>query len=81
MQLQDILFQQADTPVHKAFSVMDWLERNSIELVKHFPYSPDLNPIEYVWIERLHRQYPRIGDTPGGKAAVKKKLPQVLLLV
>ena len=29
----------------------------------------------------LHQQYPRIGNTPGGKQAVKKRLAQVLPLV
>ena len=29
----------------------------------------------------MHQQYPRIGDTPGGKEAVKERLTQVLLLV
>jgi len=45
--MQDILFQQDNAPVHKAYNVMDWLERNSIEEVEHPPYSPDLNPIEH----------------------------------
>ena len=48
IQLEDILFQQDNAPVHKAYSVMDWFERNSIKLEKHPPYSPDLNPIENV---------------------------------
>jgi len=84
MQLEDILFQQDNAPVHKAYNVMDWLERHSIEVVDHSPYSPDLNPIEHVWVELkkgLHQQYPRIADTPGGKETVKKRLAQVLPLV
>jgi transposase len=63
---------------------MDWFERNCVELVEHSPYSLDLNPIKHVWVElkkRFHQQYPRIGDTPGGKKAVKKRLAQVLPLV
>ena len=51
MQLENILFQQDNAPVHKAYSVMDWFERNCIEFVEHPPYSPDLNPIEHVWVE------------------------------
>ena len=40
--------------------------------------------MEHVWVElkkRLHQQYPRIGDTPEGKKAVKKRLAEVLPLV
>ena len=37
--------------LHKAYNVMDWLERHSIEVVDHPPYSPDLNPIEPLWVE------------------------------
>lgn len=63
---------------------MDWLERNNIDVEEHPPYSPDLNPIKHVWVElkkRLHQQYPKIGDTKGGKEAVKKRLAEVLPLV
>jgi len=84
IQLEDILFQQDNAPVHKAYSVVDWFERNCIEVVEHSPYSPYLNPIEHAWVElkkRLHQQYPRIGDTPEGKGAIKKGLAQVLPVV
>jgi len=49
--MPDILFQQDNAPVHKAYNVMEWLERNSMEVVEHSPYSPDLNPIEHAWVE------------------------------
>ena len=48
IQLEDIVFQQDNTPVHKAHSIMNWFERNCIELVEYPPYSPALNPIEHV---------------------------------
>ena len=82
--MQDILFQQDKAPVHKAYNVMEWLERNSIEVVEHPSYSLDLNPIEHAWVElkkQLHQQYPRIGDTPGGKETGKKRPAEVLSLV
>lgn len=44
-------FQQDNAPVHKAGIVMDWLENNNIDLENHPLYSPDINPIEHVWVE------------------------------
>jgi len=82
--IHDFHFRQDNAPVNKAYSVMDWLEANNIDVLEHPPYSPDLNPIEHVWVElekRLHQQYPRIGDPVGRKQAVKKRLVQVLPLV
>ena len=75
--IHDFLFQQDNTPVHKAYNVRDWLEDNNIDVIEYPPYSPDLNPIKHAWVEpkkRLHQQYPGISDTLGGKEAVKKKL-------
>ena len=51
MQVEDILFQQDNAPVQKTYSVIDWFERNWIELVQHLPHCADLNPIKYTWIE------------------------------
>jgi len=45
--MQDILFQQDNAPIQKAYNVIDWLERNCIEVVEHPSYSPDLNPIKH----------------------------------
>jgi len=45
--MQDILFQQDNAPVHKAYSVMAWFERNCIKIKEHPSYSPDLNSIEH----------------------------------
>ena len=82
--IEDMIFQQDNSPVHKAYNVMNWLKANHVEVVDHPSYFPDLNPIEHVWVElqkRLYQQYPRIGDTPGGKERVKKRLAEVLPIV
>jgi len=61
--IDDFLFQQDTAPVHKAYNIMNWSEANKIDIIEHPPYSPDLNPIEHVWVglkKHLHQQYPRI---------------------
>ena len=55
MELEDILFQEENAPVHKAYSVVDWFEKNSSELVEYRHYLPDLDLIEPIWVE-LGRQ-------------------------
>ena len=35
--------------IHTAYLTQDFLEDNGVRIIKHPPYSPDLNPIERVW--------------------------------
>jgi len=49
--IDDFLFQQDNSPVHKAYSVIDWLEANKIDIIEHPLYSPDLNPIEHIRVD------------------------------
>jgi transposase len=80
----DARFMQDNAPIHKAKIVTEWFEENNIEVEVHSSYSPDLNPIEHVWVElkkRLQIQYPQIKDTPGGPDKVRERLAEVLPLV
>ena len=43
------MFQQDNTPCHKAKSVTEWFEQNNIKIFQWPARSPDLNPIENVW--------------------------------
>jgi len=82
--LGDPIFQQDNSTVHTAQAVLEWFEENGIELAEHPPCSPDLNPIEHVWVEmkkRLQIQYPDIASTPGGPQKVKEKLAEALPIV
>ena len=73
----DAVFQQDNAPVHTASVVTEWFERYNIQVNEHPPYSPDLNPIEHVWVvlkQQLHKQYPDIAGTPCGPNAVRARL-------
>lgn len=64
--------------------MLQWFEENNIKVEVHPPYSPDLNPIENVWVElkkRLQTQYPQIKNTLGGPDKVTERLAEVLPLV
>ena len=72
----DPVFQHDNSPVHTAKIITAWLNKYGFDVTDHPPYSPDLSPIEHVWVElkcRLYQKYPDILQIPGGPAAVKKR--------
>ena len=74
-------FQQDNAPVHKAKIINNSFEQHKITVDNHSPYSPDLNPIEHVWVRlkrQLHKMYSDIATTPGGPDKVRARLIEVL---
>lgn len=77
------IFMQDNAAVHTAGSTMEWLVENGVELLKDWPpYSPDLNPIEYIWVhlKKLYLEYyPHLADD-GRRPEVLKLLMEEALI-
>lgn len=52
-----IIFMQDNASIHGAKIVKKWFEEYGIPVMDWPPYSPDLNPIEYMWFPLKHGVY------------------------
>ena len=69
-----VRFQQDGASPHRSKSTLKWFRRHQVPLVFHPPNSPDLTPIEPVWLElkRIIRELPHQPTTLEGlKAAIR----------
>ena len=60
---------------------MAFLEDYSIILYDHPPYSPNLNPIEHIWVYlkcTLHRMYPDVVNLRGSLETIQWRLAEIL---
>ena len=49
----EFVFHWDNAPVHTAVTVREFLEKKSLELLEHPPYSPDLAPADYFLFPKL----------------------------
>lgn len=73
--LGDAVFMQDNAPIHKVGIVEEWFDKMGFQVDEHPAYSPDLNPIDHVWVELkkwLQEQDLKISETPGGKEKVRQ---------
>ena len=67
--IHDPLFMQDNSGIHTAKLVRAFLKDHDWTIAKHPAYSPDLNPIEYVWAymkQKLGKQYAHLLTMRGG---------------
>ena len=75
------LFMQDGAKVHTAKLSMAFFEDHGIMLYNHPPYSPDLNPIEHIWVHmkhKLHRMYPDVVNLRGSPQTIQRRLAEIL---
>ena len=55
-----VLFQQDSDPKHTCKKAKDWFKNNNRQLIPYPTWSPDLNPIKYLWqhLKRRLRGHP-----------------------
>ena len=72
---------QDNAAIHTAHKVRAWFARNGVQLTSWPLYSPDLNPIEYIWQElkkKVVKLFPEIAADPSESEEARARLESAL---
>jgi len=72
---------QDGTKVHQRKELVVWLKEKGYEVMVWLSYSPDLNPIEYVWAELkklVYQLHPELYTIEGPEDVIVEKIKGVV---